>query len=382
MEKKITKWLNDGLIDEKTATVMLCEIKDDKAKSFKTKINITIYTIAVILSGIGAITFISANDWILMLFDEIYHLKIILMLICTFGTLLFGYYFGYEKKNFPKLGNALIFLSSLLIGGTYALIGQIYNINANSSVIIFLWLLCVLPLAYFFKNRAINILSIILTIFFIMFFYLELSLDTKLVWTIFIPVIIGLTLYSAGNIPFVLNKFNDFSLTYKIVGVLPIFITLLVLTCSVENSYHITAGYYIIPIVFLILFNMINYVCQKESNILLKIETISIVMTASMLLLLLVLPSVNSRFVIILANAFIILMITLGYNYGYKFEKGNLIGITNLMLTIFLIVNYCRWGWSYMDKSLFFIVGGSVLFSLGLFLERNRRGVIKKWEQK
>ncbi len=42
MEKKITKWLNDGLIDEKTATVMLCEIKDDKAKSFKTKINIFI----------------------------------------------------------------------------------------------------------------------------------------------------------------------------------------------------------------------------------------------------------------------------------------------------------------------------------------------------
>ena len=69
----------------------------------------------------------------------------------------------------------------------------------------------------------------------------------------------GIMFYSIGNIHFILNKYNDFSLSYKITGALPIFITLLVLTCSVEKSYHIISAYYIIPIVLLILLNLINF---------------------------------------------------------------------------------------------------------------------------
>lgn len=381
MEKKIEKWLNDGLIDRQTALKMLAEVKQDKEKAVRTKVNITIYTVAVILIGLGVITFISANDWLLKLLNSSDFLKIFLMSLVTVGAFVGGYKIAYEKKNFPKLGNALIFLSTLLIGGTYALIGQIYHVNANNSSLMFLWLLSVLPVAYAFRSRAINILSIILMVLGVIFFYAELSLDTVLIWTIFIPVLCGLTLYSAGNIPVVLNKFNDFSLSYKIVGALPIFITLLVLTCSVEHSYHITSGYYIFPIILLMLFNLINYVRQKDCNTLLKIETVSIMTMLCLLLLMLILPSVSTPLVVILANAFIIAMITFGFNYGYKFENGNIIGVTNWMLTIFLTVNYCRWGWSFMDKSLFFIFGGGVLLALGLYLEKRRKEVIGKGKQ-
>ncbi len=381
MEKKIEKWLNNGLIDKQTALKMLAEVKEDKAKAVRTKVNITIYTVAVILLGLGVITFISANDWLLKLLNSSDFLKIFLMSLVTLGSFWGGYNIAYEKKNFPKLGNALIFLSTLLIGGTYALIGQIYHINANSSSLMFLWLLSILPVAYLFKSRAINILSIILMILGVISFYAELSLDTALIWTIFIPVLCGLILYSAGNIPVVLNKFNDFSLSYKVVGALPIFITLLVLTCSVEHSYHITSGYYILPIVLLMLFNFINYVLQKNSNMLLKIETLSIITMLCMLLLLLILPSVSTPLVVIMANIFIIAMITFGFNYGYKFENGKIIGVTNWMLTVFLTVNYCRWGWSFMDKSLFFILGGGALLALGLFLEKRRKEVVGKEKQ-
>lgn len=381
MEKKIEKWLNDGLIDKQTALKMLAEIKEDKTRAVRTKVNITIYTVAVILIGLGVITFISANDWLLKLLNSSDFLKIFLMLLVTFSAFAGGYNIAYEKKNFPKLGNALIFLSTLLIGGTYALIGQIYHINANSSSLMFLWMISILPAAYLFKSRAINILSIILMILSVIFFYAELSLDASLIWTIFIPVLCGLILYSAGNIPVVLDKFNDFSLSYKIVGALPIFVTLLVLTCSVEHSYHIMSGYYILPIVLLMLFNVINYVRQRDCNMLLKIETTSMITLLCMLLLLLILPSVSTPLVVILANAFIIAMIVFGFNYGYKFENGNIIGITNWMLTIFLTVNYCRWGWSFMNKSLFFILGGGVLLALGLFLEKCRKEVIGKGKQ-
>ena len=378
MEKKIEKWLSEGLIDKQIALKMLADIKEDKQKSARIKINIAIYMVAVVLLGLGVITFISANDWILKLLESSDIVKIFLMTLITIGSFAGGYALVYEKKNFVRLGNSLIVLSSLLIGGTYALIGQIYNLNANSSFLMFLWMFSILPIAYLFRSYAINIISIILMILGFVFFYVELAIDTSLVWTIFMPIFLGITLYSIGNIPAIQKRFNAFSLSYKIVGVLPIFITLLILTCSVEHSYQITSPYYIIPIVFLMILNFINYMNDKESSLLLKIETCSIEILLGLLLLLLILSSVPTIVVMLLANLFIISMVIFGFNYGYKFENGAIIAITNWMLTIYLIVNYCRWGWSFMDKSLFFILGGILLLTLGLFLEKRRKEVVGK----
>lgn len=381
MEKKIAKWAEEGLIDNQTALKMLAEIKEDRTKAKNTRINITIYTVAAILIGLGVITFIEANDWIIELLNSCDLLKIILITLAALGSFLGGYKLRYENGNFPKLGSSLIVLSTLLIGATYALIGQVYHLNANSSFLIFLWLISVLPVAYLFKSFAVNILSILLLALSIIFFYLDLNLDNGLIWTIFIPIIFGTLLYSLGNIPMVLNKYNNFSLSYKIASAIPIFITFLILTCSAEESYNITSGYYIIPIVTLIILNITNYILQKTPNKLLEIETISITTILAFLLLLLVLPVVSVAFIILLANVFIIAMIIFGFNYGYKFEQERIVITTNRMLIIYLLVNYFRWGWSFMDKTLFFILGGTCLFIIGLYLEKKKKELIKKDEK-
>ncbi len=378
MEKKIAKWLNDGLIDSLTAQKMLAEIKEDKIRAKSIKINITIYTIAVILIGTGVTTFIAANDWILELLNSSDLLKIFLMSGVTIASFYGGYKLRYEKQNFPNLGYALIILSSILIGGTYGLLGQIYHVNSNNSSLIFLWLISILPVAYLLKNYAVNIISIVLIILGFILFYIELALDTTLIWTIFIPIALGILLYSLGNIPIVLDKYNNFSLSYKAIGAIPIFITLLVLTCSVEHSYHITSAYYIVPIVVLIIFNVLNYILQKKSNVLLIIETISIITILTALLLLIILPSINTTIVILFANIFIIAMLCFGFNYGYKFEQEKIIGITNWLLILYLLVNYCRWGWSFMDKALFFILGGTCLIIIGLYLEKRKKEIARK----
>ena len=112
MEKLITKWFNEGLIDSVLTAKLLEDVKKEKEHLHKTKINIAIYTVAVILIGLGVITFISANDWILELLNSSLFLKIFLMFILTISSLFGGYQLAYEKKNFPKLGNALIVLST------------------------------------------------------------------------------------------------------------------------------------------------------------------------------------------------------------------------------------------------------------------------------
>lgn len=378
MEKKIKQWLEAGFIDEPTAAKLLSDIKQDKERSRKTKINVTIYTIAIVFLGLGVISFIAANDWILELLNSSDILKILSMLTVTLLSLWGGYKLAYENKKFPKLGNALILLSCFLIGGTYALLGQIYHINANNSGIMFIWLLSILPIAYLFKNFGANVISIVLYLFTIPMFYAELGIDKNETWTIFIPILTGLTLYSIGNLPTILNKYPKFSLSYKIIGSLPIYVTLLILACSVENSYQLTSPYYILPLVLLIGLNFANYMFQKPATKLLSIETTSIITILLTLLLIIVLPEISVCATIIFVNITLIAMIIFGFNYGYKFENGNIIAVTNWMLTIYLLLNYCRWGWSYMNKSLFFLLGGTILLSLGLFLEKKRKSIIMK----
>ena len=101
MENRILKWTEAGLIDKQTALKLLADIKEEKQKKARIKTNIAIYTIAVILLGIGVISFIAANDWIIELLNSSYILKIALMSSVTFSSLWFGYKLAYEKKNFP-----------------------------------------------------------------------------------------------------------------------------------------------------------------------------------------------------------------------------------------------------------------------------------------
>ena len=85
--------------------------------------------------------------------------------------------------------------------------------------------------------------------------------------------------------------------------------------------------------------------------------------------------------IIIFANVAIITIIAFGFNYGYKFENLKIIGVTNWFLIIYLLVNYFRWGWTFMDKSLFFIFGGVSLLCLGIHLEKKRSIVKNKTKE-
>ena len=377
MEKMINKWLVAGLINQETAEVLLKSVEEENAKNHRIRLNICIYTIAAILIGIGVFAFVAANDWILQLLMSLPVLQILIMLMLSISALYFGYNLAYEKNKFPRLGHSMIFLSTLLIGGTYALTGQNYHINANNSSLVFLWMLSILPIAYLFKNFAVNIVTIILYILGVIYYYMELGLDSGLTWTIFIPLLIGTTLYSVANIPVVLEKFNNFSMSYKLTGLAPIFVTLLILTCSVESSYNQTSPYYIVPLIALLVLNLIDFVINKNRTLLFKIETGYLIAILLSLLLIIVLPSVSVYGVMVLANLAIIAMISAGYYYGYKFEY-NTIAQTNWFLIIYLTVNYCRWGWNMMDKAMFFILGGVCLLAIGMFLENRRKKVISK----
>ncbi len=379
--KHIDRWLKKGLIDEDLAAKLEHEIDEVNKQKFKLAMQITLYTIGVILLGTSVITFIAANDWILQLLGEMYFLKVILLLITTLAFLLGGHYLAYEKKNLPGLGNALIFLSTILIGANYALLTQIFNIDAEAFMVLSLWFISIFPLAFIYKSRAVNWLSIILFICAFCSFYEYLNYDTGLIWTLYMPFIIGAILYTAGNLTVIKEKYTGFDLSYKLTALIPMYITFLILIFSAEESYHSNEISYILPPVVLIVFNIVNYCKEKNKNDFLKAETAFILGVTIFMLALLLMPYVAPAGVSVAAHIFIIYLIWAGFSFGYKYENVSLINMINSMLIIYVLATYCRFGWSFMDKTLFFFIGGVVLIAMGIFLEKYKRLALKKSEE-
>lgn len=365
MEKYIERWTNNGLISKEQALRILEDYKKDKEKNRKTKSLITLYVIGAILLGIGLILFVAANAWILAIFN-IDFIKILALASLTFGSFYGGYYLIYEQKKYPRMGSALIILSSFLIGALYALIGQIYNIEAGVTPFFFLWALSIFPVAYAFKERAINLLGVILLV--IAMCGANVSI-----------LVTGLLLYCIGNIPFIKKEFNDFSLSYKIISLLFIFFYLISVPMFYQSSFEthniISASILIFVMPLILLMSAANSLFEKNHDDLFKIEQGFLFLFIFVVFLMNLIPSIG---IYIISNILLIFIIATGFFFGYKFENLKIINLTTFFLIIFLIYRYCEWGWQYLDKAFFFIFGGIVLIGLGYYLEKQKHKITGK----
>ena len=368
MEKQIKKWLEKGIITEDKYQELLLDYKEEREKNRKKKIQITLYVVGALLFGLGIISFVAANDWIIKLLESAHLLKILLLSSLTIGCFYGGFTLAYEKKTLSKLGKALIFLSALLIGGVYALIGQTYNIRANSSSLYFLWFLSVVPLAYIYKEKSINILSLVLFVISSIFFYTE-NAEIQKSWFIYFPILMGLFLYSVANIPIIKKEYNDFSFSYKKLSLITIFISLLSLSESKVIDWFEYSLYLVVPTIASIGIVIFNIFKEKEKDKLFKLETGFLFILA---LLLLIMPKIP---VYIIANLLIITIISGGFYYGYKFEENRLVSLSSNFMVIYLLLKYFTLMWSFMNKSLFFILGGLLLLGSAYFLEKQKKKI-------
>lgn len=373
--KNIERWLEKGYINQELAEILNNDLKQEREKVCKTAMLCVLYTIGALLIGIGVIAFVASNDWILELLTQTPILKVLILLILAVSSLIGGYQIGINKQNFPRLGHALIFLSTILIGTCYIQMGQIYNWSDSISSIILLWFISVFPLAFIFNSSAINWLSIILFVTLFPNFYLELDCDPYEVYTIFMPFTLAGILYTFANFKMISTKFEKFAISYKLTALIPTFFTFLILIFSVEKTYELRNWYYMSFPIVLILINLITFI--KNKNLLTRIEAGFISAIMLFVLVLLLCHSVNIAFVMCLAHVFLVFMIFQGFYWGYKFENISLINLNNFFFIIYILSVYSRFGWNYLDKTLFFLLGGAILLTLGIFLEKGKNKFIK-----
>ena len=136
LKKEVEDWKNKGIIDEYQAQEILSRYglaetphepqkgaKEDRSSRLITAVS----ALGALFVGISAILFVASN-W-----NKIPNfIKLIFLFGTTFATYFAGWKLKFSTKSRPKLGHALLFLASILVGATIFLTAQIFNVNANS----------------------------------------------------------------------------------------------------------------------------------------------------------------------------------------------------------------------------------------------------------
>lgn len=366
----IRKWLDEGTINHAQAEKMRADLEEYKTEH-RSKKQITAFsTIGAILIGIGAILFVASN-WE-KIGDTV---RILLLAGSTVGIHYTGYRLKYENQKYPRLGFALLFLSALLFGASLFLIAQIYNINANNSTLVLIWLLGVFPLIYGYRSTAVAGLCSLLFYLWIGLLYSERNDFNELINILDLYLMSGIALYFIGTLHELSEKAKHAAATFKFMGLQAVLLALFMHTFEL-GEYKVERIVPVIYAFFGILFLAVLLPRPlrerlKDFQVDVSISAIALLM-AGINLTTIYNPVSEKTYMILFNIIFLGFLILLLYA-GYSTED---IGIINTAMFWFILLIFARYFdffWELLPRSLFFMLGGLVLLVISVLLERKRR---------
>lgn len=390
-KEQIDRWLREGVITQEQATKMLADSTEYRKEQSSNKLIIVISTVGSILLGIGAILFVASN-WAVL--PDI--VKILILVGSTFGTYWAGYYLKYQRQNLPKVGTSLIFLGALLFGATVFLIAQMYNVNANSHILVLIWLLGILPFVYGFSSPSIAVLATLLFCLWIgLFVFKGLDFYHAQGDLFKLPVlylVLGVLLSSIGAMHHLSDKLKDVAWVYKLFGIKIALTSLFFLTFrffsgfyedlyffsrSLETSSQFTLSFVIFSILAIVL-TMAVLLFNPSKSRTNTLENLVALGLAGVALLFFFFPATTNIYVLFFNLTLAAVVFALLF-VGYQREDMRIVNTGMFWLSALILVRYFDFFWALLPRSLFFMVGGLILVLGGIALEKKRRQLKTKF---
>ncbi|SDD01287.1 Uncharacterized membrane protein [Paenibacillus sp. UNCCL117] len=397
VEREAPAWVEKGIISREQADRII------KLYAHQTQGVGVLPLLGSILLAVGILSFVAAN-W--QDIPQLARLALIIVVMC-------GFYAGGElfvRRGDNRLGIALVSLGVISFGAGIILIGQMFHLVAHHAGSFILWALAGTLVTYLYRSRYLYIIALIL--FNAAQFYSLASFDT-LSYTAMALMVAGLGYYGwRSRSPLLIWCFS-FSVTLHLLiwtlsEELPfmwMFIPTMLLYALGDwlkerrESYAMQS----VPLAAAYLFAVVMVLASGEwisvrADVLPDapgyLGALAAVFLLSMagkyvrgtlpsglewILLVPFLYMSSGYAVLYLLALFLFSLYVLwrGYAEGWRFK----INFGTLLFICSTLVAYVKLTWDFMDKSLFFILGGILLIGLSWFLNRRNKRILKLAEE-
>lgn len=403
---ELRKSNEEGIINDEQLSILEGRFYEIAGKG-KTNIIDVIGILGAVLTGLGIILFVASN-WF-RINNNARFAGITCLMILSYVS---GYILAFKKEAYPVAGRVLIFLGTLIFGGDLFLINNIYNMNISDYNIFLLWGIGILPVCFtsgetltswLFSSLGIlwNLLSLSdvtsFNLWYILYaaagLYLAKKKDSGVLR---ILSIIGAAMFYFTGIAAAQNEHPSFTM--------PMFFALLgVIIYGASTKYDAKENYrgiYRISFVLLILFSFYLMTFEEFNRSLSMSADIKFIITASVTILgafymfitakdktwelkaAVILPVYYSllnyipfayNYKVIINNITFPVFTILALIYGYKRGRNYIFSAALGFFILEIITRYFDYFFKVLPRSMFFIIGGIILLTGGIILERNRR---------
>ncbi|MFD1039002.1 DUF2157 domain-containing protein [Virgibacillus byunsanensis] len=382
------KWVNDGIItDDQLDKILQQYVRKDP--------NIIIILFAVLLTGLGFLTFIM-SDW-----AQVAHFsRIIVFSVVTVGLYVVGDML-YRKRS-SLLGVSFIVLGYVVFGAGMLLTIDIFNITLYQAWPFLAWSIIGLLLYYIYDHKLLFAAGMIVTIAGQIYSGSQFS---SFDWLLLVVLILGyghftyhrayplfgylfgisfsiqmvvltiaeshqyywllvyfLAFYIAGDL---LRK-QTLSVALKYISLLSVFIFGMYQTFLLQETFFMDDLEYqwTFIVVWMILFGLAIWIKFVKK---IRIEAVDFILFLPVAFLPL-------SYVLSLAVLFIFSLAWLFVGYNKGNQEKIMLGTIAFLFSTFTV--YIQYAWDAMNKSLFFLIGGILLFVISFFIERQRRALM------
>jgi len=313
--------------------------------------------------------------------------KVASLLVMTAGFYVFGIEFTeHGRWRFPTLGLALVFIGCVMFGADILLLALIYGLRAQHAWSLLIDTVAWLAIAYLLRSRLILYLGLIGVA---SWFGAEVGYLWGGYWIYlgrpFHFLGLGACLLAVSGLHAWRGN-RRFAAPYALVGLLLIYLSTLLLSIfDFQREFRAVAwqapasvwlmlvGPYALAIAAMV---VIHFGWQRTS-----LTDPPVILTLGLLVLLLILsivawtPGPREAYFIVLLT-----ILTAGGIYlGIAWESPVLLNTSIVFFAINVYTRFYEYFWAAMPKSLFFIVGGALLIAGGVWIERVRRRIVRRF---
>lgn len=176
MIKDLKELLQEGIIDEITANKILTYYETKKSQS-PNKLLLLFGVLGSTLAGLGLVLIV-AHNWDTFSTTLKLFFACLPMMIAQ-SACLYSYFKKPSSDSWRESASVFLFLA---IGASLTLVSQIYHLPGNEKELLFIWIICTMPIMYVMNSRVSSILSILFITYYGILDYDSSGLNISTYW--------------------------------------------------------------------------------------------------------------------------------------------------------------------------------------------------------